>query len=170
MVRVGSKTESKQTKWSHLHFKCQQSQKRARRELSIEAPVLFVFVVVWATPFWNYFRYTMGLSKWAYVLMLLGARVLTVEAGTSKYEMGVWQERTVGMGWRYWYELIISKMCMCIAYMCAHMLSMWVHILCVNMYMCMGVLWVYFSSTQVLVSNNILPWKVTRVPWKNGWF
>lgn len=134
MVRVGSKTESKQTKWSHLHFKCQQSQKRARRELSIEAPV-FVFVVVWATPFWNYFRYTMGLSKWAYVLMLLGARVLTVEAGTSKYEMGVWQERTVGMGWRYWYELIISKMCVCMCiHVCTYVKYVGAYIMCEYVY------------------------------------
>ena len=60
------------------------------------------------------------------------------------------KKEPVGMGWRYWYELVISKMCMsmCIhVYACTYTggyMCMWVRILCVNMYMYMGVLCVYF--------------------------
>lgn len=145
MVRVGSKTESKQTKWSHLHFKYQESQKRARGELSIDAPVLLVFVVVWAMPFWNYFRYATGLSKWVYVLMLLGARVLTVEVGTSKYEMGGGKKEPVGMGWRYCYELIISKMCMCMCiHACTYVKYMGTYIMCEYVYVHGCIVCVFF--------------------------
>lgn len=51
-----------------------------------------------------------------------------------KYEMGVWQERTVRMGWRYWYELVISKIsCVC-AYMCAYVKYVGAYIMCEYVY------------------------------------
>ena len=81
------------------------------------------------------------------------------------------------MGWRYWYELVISKMCMCMcihvyAYMCMH-IHRWVHVYVGTYIMCEyvyvhGCIVCVFSSTQVLVSNNILGCKWTMVPWKNG--
>lgn len=70
-----------------------------------------------------------------------GTRLLIVEVGTYKYEMGEGKKEPVGMdwNWRYWYKLMISKICICMCIHIAHMLSMCVHILCVNMYMYMGV-------------------------------
>ena len=69
------------------------------------------------------------------MLMLLGARVLTVEVGTSKYEMGGGKKEPVGMGWRYCYELIISKMCMCLCiHVCTYVKYMGTYIMCEYVY------------------------------------
>lgn len=44
------------------------------------------------------------------MLMLLGAKVLIVEVGIYKYQMGEGNKECVDMdwNWRHWYELMIS--------------------------------------------------------------
>lgn len=98
---------------------------------------------------------------------LLGARVLTVEVGMYQYGMGEGKKEPVGMdwNWRYWYELMISiEVCVCI------WTRTYVMYVCL-LYVCTRIhTWVYvcISSIQILFSNNILPFKGTRVPQENG--
>lgn len=156
MKKWGQKLKTSWNKWTLLHFRWKTTHQREGGRRRTESV-----------------RYITGLSKWAHVLMSLGARVLTMEVGTYKYGVGEGKKEPVGMDWdwRYWYELVISiRVCVCV-HACAHtrasiytrMLGMCLCILCV----CIGICtWVYgyVPSTQILFSNNILPLKQTRVP------